>query len=300
MHKILITGITGFLGSSIAKSLIQKNIDVIGLVRSTSNLDKCSSILESVKWVNSDKPDWKKLLQELNPDTLIHCAWGGVTSQERFDWESQTHNLHFLIDILSVAQNIGISKIIALGSQAEYGKLNSIVTEDYPCAPTDAYGAIKVTACQLLKSFSELYNIKYVWLRVFSVFGEYENGNWLIPSVIKKIHLKQEVNLSPCEQIYSYLYVSDFADIVSQVVTKDVKSGIYNLCSPYPIRLKNMLEELKKIINPDVILNYGALDYRDGQSLHIQGDSSMLMRQLGEFSFTPMLEALKQTVNFYI
>ena len=97
MNKILITGITGFIGSQIAELLVQNNFKVIGLKRSHSDIWRCEEIKEKIIWVDVDcDDDYKKHLENLGFETLIHCAWIGVESNERGMWDLQLKNLTFL------------------------------------------------------------------------------------------------------------------------------------------------------------------------------------------------------------
>ena len=107
---ILITGITGFLGSHIAKNLVS-TYNVIGLKRKTSIVWRCEEFKNKVIWINIDEE--KKFLCELNNYriyTIIHGAWIGVESHQRNDWSIQINNIDFFLDILEVAKKVKVEK----------------------------------------------------------------------------------------------------------------------------------------------------------------------------------------------
>jgi nucleoside-diphosphate-sugar epimerase len=232
-------------------------------------------------------------------DTIIHGAWIGVESNERDDLKIQAKNIQLLLDLLQVAKKKGINKFIFLGSQAEYGKINGIVAEFEDCEALNAYGSVKLACLEILKTFSKNNNINWIWLRLFSLFGEKENNTWLIPSLIEKIKNESEMNLTLGEQKYAYLYVKDFALIIERLVKFEIQSGIYNVSSDIVRSIRSVAEEIRDRVNPKFQLNFGAIKYRDNQSMHIQGSINKLNDQIGKVEFTDFFIAIQNTINYY-
>jgi UDP-glucose 4-epimerase len=301
MRKVLITGITGFLGSHIAEKLLSMDFTIVGLKRPESDMWRCKEFQEQVEWIDID-PAGKYHESILNSDcdTIIHGAWIGVEAREREDWQQQSKNISFLISLLELAKGAGIKKIIFLGSQAEYGYINGEIAEDHLCEALNAYGGIKLACLEILKSFCNANQIDWIWLRIFSIFGERENNNWLIPSLVKKINEGGSMDLTAGEQKYAYLYVKDFSELVFNIVNTPIDPGIYNISSPQSRSIRSLIEEIRDFINPTFQLNFGALKYRPGKSMHMQGDMRKLTSQIGEVTFTDFSVALHNTLTYYI
>lgn len=301
MLSVLVTGVTGFLGSHIAEALCESGMSVIGLKRPDSNTWRCEQFTSNMYWIDIDEDgEWASKIIEKSPDFIIHCAWIGVEAKDRNNWGLQAENVKFMIDLLGIAKTVSIRKFVFLGSQAEYGTINGIVSESSPALANSAYGCIKLALLEILKTFSSLNSIDWIWLRVFSIFGERENENWLIPSFIKKMAQDVEMDFTSGEQRYAYLYVGDFARIVRKIIAKDIKPGIYNVSAHQTVRLKDLIKSIRDKVNPLFKLNFGALPYRDGQSLHIEGDTSKLSSELGDFELTNFELALHRTINYYL
>jgi nucleoside-diphosphate-sugar epimerase len=165
MHRpyILITGITGFLGSHIAESLVNNYI-VIGLKRKKSNILRCENFKDKVIWIDIDgDTDYTNELSKYFLEIIIHGAWIGVESNERDDWSIQSKNINFLLELLQVAKITATEKFIFLGSQAEYGQINGVVTEVQECDATSAYGSIKLACLEILKTFSKNFYYSNLW-----------------------------------------------------------------------------------------------------------------------------------------
>ncbi|MHB9141274.1 MAG: NAD-dependent epimerase/dehydratase family protein [Paludibacter sp.] len=294
------TGATGFLGSHIAENLLSHGFELIVAIREKSTLDNCQSFYNSVTWVNTDTDFWINKVIESKPDIIVHAAWNGVSATNREDWKSQLTNIDFMWQLMKIARESNVRKFISLGSQAEYGQFEGKISEDYPLNPTSSYGAIKLAVLEMLKVFCNENEIKWYWLRVFSVFGERENEHWLIPSVIKKMLSDgNEMNFTLGEQKYAYLYVADFAKSISNVVMKDAPSGIYNLSSDNPIRLKELLKAVRDIVNPNFDLRFGVIPYRLNQSMHIEGDSTKFNQAFGQIDSSNFKIKLEHVINSY-
>jgi UDP-glucose 4-epimerase len=296
---ILITGVTGFLGSHIAEKLIDKYY-IIGLKRKNSNIWRCEEFKQKVIWIDIDgEKDYINELKHYIIDTIIHGAWIGVQSIEREDWPLQAKNIQFLFELLEVAKNSANKKFIFLGSQAEYGNINGVVSEDQVCDALNAYGSVKLACLEILKTFSKNNNIKWVWLRLFSLFGEKENDTWLFPSLIKKFKNESGMDFTLGEQMYSYLYVKDFALIIDKIVKFEIQSGIYNVSSKVTRSIRTLVEEIRDKINPKFQLNFGVLKYRNNQSMFLQGSTDKLKNQIGEIEITEFSIAIENTIKYY-
>lgn len=298
---ILITGITGFLGSHIAENLVNNGIQVIGLKRIDSDVWRCKEFEDKITWVNIDKEGFfKDELKRYSFDTIVHGAWIGVESNSRDNWDEQSKNIPFLISLLDVAKAVGVKKFIFLGSQAEYGNIDGKISEKHKTNALNAYGSIKLACLEIVKTFCETNDINWIWLRLFSLFGEKESQNWLIPSLIQSMLTTQQMDFTPGEQKYAYLYVKDFALILNKIIIMPIESGVYNISSNKTRTIKSLIEDIRNYINPEFILNFGALQYRKNQSMHMEGDILKLCSQIGEFKFADYNEALQNSLNYYI
>jgi UDP-glucose 4-epimerase len=301
MHKVLVTGITGFLGSHIAENLVANDIQVIGLKRSGSDIWRCREFESKIHWVDiDDNGSFKEELTKLSFDTLIHGAWIGVEANDRDNWSLQSKNISFLVDLLEVAKEVGVKKFIFLGSQAEYGIITGKISEDHKVNALNAYAGVKLACLEIVEAFCKAHDINWIWLRLFSLFGEKENENWLIPSLIKSMLHNKEMDFTSGEQKYAYLYVKDFASILNKIIMMPVHSGIYNVSSNKTRTVKSLIEDIRNAVNPKFILNFGALNQRNNQSMHMEGDILKLTAQIEEIEFTDYTIALQNTIQYYL
>lgn len=297
---MLLSGATGFLGSHLAEHLSLNGYQVLALVRNSSDLSRCKEFInDNLVFINTDVVNYKESIAKYRPTFFIHTAWQGVSLEGRNDQNLQEKNITLTKNLLLLVKELGIKKIIALGSQAEYGNFTGRIKEEVECNPFTPYGSAKIAALNMLRSFCELNAINWFWIRIFSIYGIREKKEWLIPSLIKSILNDKPLDLTGGEQRYDYLYAKDFCSAIVKVLETDSESGIFNLSSNSSMQLKVLVEKIKKIANPNAVLNFGALPYRPDQLMHMEGDSTKFNQRF-DFHITSSLDDnLKQIVNYY-
>lgn len=293
--KIFVTGATGFLGYHIVKACVVLDYEVLCLKRHTSISTFDADLECKINWVNSDDCDWEFQVKCFQPDILIHCAWNGVSANERNSSRVQSKNIVLSEKLFHLVK---YKQIIVLGSQEEYGQIDSLVDETHPLYPITEYAKAKISVCESLKEYAFRTNIEWQWIRVFSVYGEKQKKSWLIPSLIEKClnPTIKEMATTKGEQIYSFLYSSDFANAIMSVIGATGKSGIYNISSTTPVKLKELFEIIKNKTKSKIEF-LPTLPYREYQSMFIVGNSNKFKSAFGEYERTSLSQGLDNVIN---
>ncbi len=299
-RAVLITGISGFLGSQIARQLLLDGYKVFATRRKKTDLARCQDFKSDISWIDLEDGDWQNKIIKLMPDIIIHSAWLGVSANDRDNWSVQFSNVEFVLNLLSIAKSCKVEKFIAFGSQAEYGVFSGVIDEKYPTNPSSSYASAKVAVSQIINNYSTLNGLNWYWFRLFSFFGEQEDSNWLIPTLIERINNLERMDMTPGEQKYAYMYVGDLAKIISKIVGSNLESGIYNISSSSAISLVELTQKILNIIKPkNSQINFGAIPYRANQSMLIQGSNKKLELALGiEIQETDFEESLTSVIKY--
>ena len=294
--KIFVSGATGYLGYHFVKVAINQGHEVLCLRRPTSRSLFESEIENKVKWVVNDE-ELKSAVIDFQPDVLFHAAWGGVRGADRNNIEIQKENLvtsHNLFTLYPYKQ------IIAIGSQAEYGYYNDIISEDHPLNPTTEYAKAKVECCKDMQLYCVQNNIEWQWIRIFTVFGEKQTGGLIKLAIEKCLNGEMSFDTTPGEQKYSYLYAEDFGKAICNMLGSKGKTGIYNLSQPLCLKSnKEILQAVKTLTKSDIRLNFGAMPYPNGQVMLMDGSVEKFEKAFGEVPYTDFNIALKQTINSF-
>lgn len=299
--NILITGATGFLGSHVCKDLVNSKHKIYGICRNKSSFENCATFKEKVIWINIETENWEEKIKNIHFDILFHAAWSGVSFNERNNWDIQLTNFSFSKQIFQLSLELNIKKIICLGSQAEYGIFTHKVTEKYVPYPEDAYGSVKLLTMHYLRNLAKAQRFEWYWLRVFSVIGENENFTSLIPEVITKLSKKQSIDLTGGEQCYDYLFIDEFISRINRVINCPVdNSGVYNLCSGRPTKIKRLLILIaKKMQCPLSLLNFGAIPYRKNQNMFMVGSPNKFENAFGTFPANSIENTISELIKLY-
>lgn len=297
--RVFVTGATGFIGSYLVKELLRSRHEMLCLKRDSSDLFRLGESSKHVDWVNNSE-NWHDAFIQFKPEAVFHLAWDGVSSADRIIWKKQVHNIILQQELLDLSLEAGVKKFIGAGSQSEYGDFEGVIDEQYPVCPKTAYAAAKVASLELLKSFCEINQIQWYWFRMFPLFGPYESDRWLIPSLIKAMSISDSMDLTPGEQQLPYLYVGECAKAIASPSGSEGKSGIYNVCADNIQPLKSLVTMIRDKVNPDFKLNFGALNYRYGQSMLMGSNTHKLASCLYKIDTSSFEDRLNETINYYL
>lgn len=267
MKKILVIGGTGFLGHHICKKLSKKkNYKVHSL---SLNRPDDKKKLKKIKYYHQDllKKKFHINLKKADYDIIVNTS-GYSGNLPVINKGKNINTNHFLI-IKNILKNINLTKkikLIHLGSSSEYGKRQSPIKETDKCKPDNIYGKSKLACTNYILNFKNK-NFKYVILRLFQVYGEFQKEDKLVPYVIDKCQKDLKFNVSSGNQIRDFLYVGDLVEAIDKAIfTKKAENKLINLGSGNPITVKNIIKIIFGIIKKGKP-NFGALKINPGETL---------------------------------
>ena len=301
MRTFIITGATSMIGIELCKQLSSLGNIVYAICREGSAGLKRLPINKNIKIIYADLENISDIANfSANADVFIHLAWTNTDHIGRNSETLQGLNVEYAKQAIKLAALKGCKLFVEAGSQAEYGFVQGIITEETECLPQVHYGKAKL---RVLHEGSELcysLGLKYLHLRIFSTFGENDRPWTLIMTSISKMLKNEVIDLSSCTQNWNYLYVSDCAKQILMLCDHftdktDLRVGIYNIASNDTRQLKNYLEELKLLLKSSSILNYGNFHSPTQVSLNpsvVKTENTIGF--INEFSFA---EAIKIILN---
>ena len=232
--RILISGITSFLGISTGKALLKKGHEVYGILRPESRnkerlkgekgMQLLSLNMESfllwekengieAEYTNSTternatsenlSPVSPASLSELHFDAVLHFAWDGVGSLGRSDIATQEKNLRMSKAFFSWAKAHGVKRFCFAGSQAEMGR----GTREEPL-PASPYGEKKLAFSEYgLKNHGDM---EFIDLRIYSIYGKGDHERSLVKTLVRNTLRGTETELGLGNKIWNFMAEEDF------------------------------------------------------------------------------------------
>ena len=253
--KILMTGATGFIGLALCKQLLANGHEVTAVVRPDSQRKYKIPDKVTVQELSFDNLD--KISGQF--DICYHLAWNGTSGHQRDDFIVQADNIKYTINMIKVSKKLGCRKFIGAGSQAEYGNVRKLCTEENVAKPFTMYGAAKLSAYHIGRITAAQENISFVWPRIYSIYGVGENDGTLINYLIDCFKKNITPELSCCENMWDYMYISDCVNALIMLGENEKTEGIYNVSSGEPMILKEYVNIVRKIISPDAYIDFGKI-----------------------------------------
>lgn len=300
MERVVITGPTGSIGIALINKLVNEGVKVIAVCRLGSKRIERIPNNELVSVVECGLEEISKLSNMINDkcDIFYHFAWDGTFGNSRNDMELQNNNVKYALDAVRVAKELGCSKFIGAGSQAEYGRVEGTLTNTTPAFPENGYGIAKLCAGQMTRILCEQLGIEHVWTRILSIYGPYDGENTMIMSVISKLLKREKPSLTAGEQMWDYLYSKDVANAFYLIAQKGKSGSIYCLGGGKARPLREYVEILRDEIDKDLPLGIGDIPYGDKQVMHLCADIDNLVEDTGfktQYSFE---DGIKETIEW--
>lgn len=301
MKNVVVTGATSFIGVHIIKEYLAKNCEVIAVVRpNSSNLKRLpkSNLLTIVEISNGKIKNNIEIMQSKKIDIFYHLAWEGSRVPYRDDAVLQNENYMSAIDAMEAAKLLGCDIFIGAGSQAEYGNCTGKIDENHETSPTTEYGKAKLKTYKTLKAMAKENNIKFIWTRIFSVYGSYDYQGTLVMSSLDKMKKNENIKLTQCVQSWDFIYVEDVARAMYLLANTSCIDGIYNIASGKSRPLKDFVIEMKEICKSTSELQFGAMPYNPEGITYIEPIIDKLKQNLGWSCETTFEDGINKTFKF--
>jgi len=311
--KILVTGGAGFIGSNLVLRLM--NDDRITSVKVLDNLEtgrvaNISAFKEHDKFefIEGDIRDYATCLAATEGiDVVSHqAALGSVPRSVKDPITTHEVNATGTLNIFSAARENKIKRIVYAASSSTYGDHPSLPkVEDRIGSPISPYGVTKLVNELYAKVFAELYNMEFIGLRYFNVYGPQQNpaGAYaaVIPLFIKALLDEESPIINGAgDSSRDFTFVEDVVQAnLLAMFTNDPKAlnQVYNIAKGEQTTLNELFDILREISGKNIKPVHGP--ERNGDIKHSLADVSKAKRLLGYDPATSPVEGLRKTFDWY-
>lgn len=291
--KILLTGVTGFLGSHLADALIHQGHEVIGLKRLHSKIERLKEVGERVRFVSIE--NGLDPIFEAHPDIrlIIHSATAYGNAGEGVS-EIVTANVVMPLKLLEWSVR-----------QENCAFINS---DTFFCKANDTYGhlatyiATKKFFLQLAKNLAAEHGTTFCNMQIEHMYGPGDGVQKFTTSIVQQLlDNKSEIKLTPGQQVRDFVFVGDVvgayqkvADAIESNTLKGWKS--FEVGSGIPHTVLDFVTMAHRITASKSQLIFGALPYRESEIMHSQADVDALS-ELGWYPETKLEDGINALVD---
>jgi GDP-4-dehydro-6-deoxy-D-mannose reductase len=312
--RVLITGITGFVGSHLAEYALEQGVEVIGSVRPRSRYEHIDAFRARLQLVECDLRDAtsvRTLVGHTRPDWIFHLAAQSFV-QASFNAPAETFATNILaqVNLLEAvrAEHLG-PRVLVAGSSEEYGLVReeeTPVTETQPLRPLSPYAVSKVAQDTMGYQYWRSYGIPIVRTRAFNHSGPRRGEIFATSNFARQVVEIEAGRRPPVVDVGNLEPRRDFCDVRDIVrgywglLQRGEAGEVYNLCSGQTWSMREVLDFLIKASSvPTVTVQARADRMRPSDVPLLIGDASKIEQATGWRTEIRFEQTLRDLLDYW-
>ncbi|MCX6787270.1 MAG: GDP-mannose 4,6-dehydratase [Candidatus Kaiserbacteria bacterium] len=263
MKTVLVTGAAGFIGSNLAKVLLDEGYRVVGIDNFDDTYDPCFKEDNITPFLGNpnfklarvdirDIPALTAVFETEKPSYVVHLA-GKADTRKAVDTPRLyiSVNIDGTLNILELCRECLVENFVVASSSSVYGNSSEVpFTEDQPAdRPISPYGATKRSIELFAHTYHHNFGMNITCLRFFNAIGE-NNRPGMVPYIwAEKILHGEEIEISgDGNRKRDYTYVGDIVRGIILAMKKPFGFEIINLGNNTPVSLNELLAIFEKVV----------------------------------------------------
>jgi UDP-glucose 4-epimerase len=309
MSLYLITGIGGFIGSSIARALLARGEKVRGVDNfSTGKRENLREILDQIEFREADILDLDAMRSACaGADYVFHeAAIPSVPKSVQDPLGSNQANIDGTVNVLIAARDTKVRRVVYAASSSAYGDTPTLPKhEEMKPDPISPYAVAKLASEHYMTSFYRCYGLETVSLRYFNIFGPRQDPSSPYSGVLAKfitlmLRGEQPAIFGDGEQSRDFTYIDNAvaANLLGcEAAAGKVAGRVFNVATGRRVTLNETFELLRKLTGYAGHVKHGP--ERGGDIKHSLADISRAESALGYKPTVDFEEGLRRTVEWY-
>ncbi|MBN1355020.1 GDP-mannose 4,6-dehydratase [bacterium] len=314
--KVLITGVTGFVGSHLADYVLEncRGVELFGLYRwrsRTENIEHSRQFFEMIECDLRDASSVRKVINKIRPDRIFHlAAQSFVPSSWNAPTESVVINVIGQINIFEAIREVGIDPWIQIAcSSEEYGMVYSgeiPIKETNPLRPLSPYAVSKVGQDLLGYQYSMSYGLKVIRTRGFNHTGPRRGAVFVCSDFARQIVEIEKGLRKPVIMVGNLEAKRDFTDVRDMVHAywlalegNCVPGEVYNISSGKCWEIREVLEMLLEMTDAEIEIRQDKNRLRPSDVPILLGDNFKFRQATGWEPMIPFQKTLRDILEYW-
>lgn len=287
---ILIVGSGGFIGAHFLFQLLRHRSDVFGLVRSKDlgwrlQVSPPGADLSNHLRIGdiTDKADIKTVIERLRPQVTFNLSAYGAYERQNDSHKIHEVNYLGLLNLIEVLQEVGCHALVQAGSSSEYGLNAAAPKEDAPLAPNSHYAVSKGAAALLIKYFGVMHGFPCANLRLYSIYGPWEDRNRLIPALINRALEGKYPSFVNREISRDFVYIDDCLRAfvrAASTVCRNQRGSSVNICAGQKVTLETLALTAREVFQIQAEPSFGGMPPRRWDLTEWYGTGELAAREM--------------------
>ena len=303
LKRTIVTGGTGFIGSSIARRLLRDGHEVHLLVRPGYSCWRIEAIRSDVVLHELDMTDLDSLTRsigQIRPDWVFHMATHGAYSWQTDLTKTVSTNAVGTFNLVEACLRCGVEAFVNSGTSSEYGFKDHAPLETEWLEPNSCYAVTKASATMFCRFQAQTRNANITTLRLYSVYGPYKEPNRLIPSLVVHGLAGKYPPLASPDIARDYVFIEDAVDAYIAATQPQQELGaVYNVGTGSQTTLREMAEIAQRVFDIQSEPQWGSMDNRVWDTNIWVSDSRRIRQDLGWEPKLSLEEGLRITADWF-
>lgn len=297
MRTALITGACGFVGRNLVYKLLEANYKIYAIDCTEVS---CFEDTSEVNYIKSDLSDINAIdVPENTCDVLYHLAWAGVRPEARSNIDIQKHNIDLSINAIELAKRLNIKRVVFIGSTMEYCYNKEPISESSRPTPSNCYGSTKIASRYICSQLCKDFGIDFEYAVITSIYGPGREDSNVIYYCINQLLKGETPKLSECIQKWDFVHISDAVAALKLIGENGVPHTFYAIGTGENRKLKDCINIISKLINPDIPIEFGAIPYKNNVIANSAVDISLLVKDTGYAPAYNFENGIGEVIDFY-
>ena len=309
MALYLITGVAGFIGSSLARAVLAQGDQVRGLDNfATGKRENIAELAGNIDFREADLLNLDAVHDACRGvDYVFHeAAIPSVPKSVLDPLASNRANVDGTVHVLIAARDAQVKRVVYAASSSAYGDTPTLPKhEGMPPNPISPYAVAKLASEYYMKSFYHCYGLETVCLRYFNIFGPRQDPSSPYSGVLAKFITQMLKGEQPTifgdgTQSRDFTYIENVVSanlLAAKASAAQVNGEVFNIATGTRFDLNQTFQLLKKIIGFRKEVQYAP--ERAGDVKHSLADLSLTEKHLGYKPLVNFEEGLRRTVEWY-
>jgi UDP-glucose 4-epimerase len=303
VKRVALTGGTGFVGANLARRLLADGHLVFLLVRRGHADWRIAEIRADVSLHEVDLGDPRGLtatLASISPDWVFHLATYGAYPTQREPARMIQTNVVGTANLVEASLEVGVDAFVNAGSSSEYGFKDHPAAEIETLDPNSYYAVTKASASLYCRYAARSRGVRMTTLRLYSVYGPYEEPTRLIPTVIGRGLRGELPPLVSPDTARDFVEVSDVCDAFVRAATQEAQEpgAIYNVGSGTQTTVRDVVDLARKRYGMTAEPVWGSMPPRGWDTVSWVADISYIQRALGWHPQTSFEEGFERFASW--